>query len=348
MYIADNLERSMAVEVNLDFLLDVTNLNGLNDHLRKRGFLQENEKVVHLSIAGEGNMNVVLRAETANRSFVLKQSRPWVNRFPTVVAPLNRIEREYQFYDTVRKNEVIRNYTPDIYHFDQANYLLIMEDFGSANDFMSIYQEDVVISKKDMADVARVVSELHFVFKDLEDSNVFRNTEMRKLNHQHIFVLPLEANNGFDLDAVQMGLQSASDKFRSDVRLKKMAAALGEVYLSNNGTRLLHGDYYPGSWLSTDKGFRMIDPEFGFVGRPEFELGVTVAHLKMAKQTDGLIKDIFVYYHFDSKFDGSLFSKFAGMEIIRRVIGLAQLPLEMTLKERLSLLDEAHDLILNG
>ena len=223
-----------------------------------------------------------------------------------------------------------------------------MEDFGSANDFTSIYRNDVAIGKQDMADVARVVSELHFGFKEIEDPSRFQNTELRKLNHQHIFVLPLHENNGFDLDAVQSGLRSASDKFRSDTRLKEMAAALGELYLSNDGTRLLHGDYYPGSWLSTDKGFRMIDPEFGFVGRPEFELGVAVAHLKMAKQKDSLIKDIFVYYHFDSKFDGSLFSKFAGMEIIRRLIGLAQLPLDLTLKERLSLLDEAYDLILNG
>ncbi|MDP6909125.1 MAG: phosphotransferase, partial [Flavobacteriales bacterium] len=114
------------------------------------------------------------------------------------------------------------------------------------------------------------------------------------------------------------------------------------------GNKLLHGDFYPGSWLKTDSGFKMIDPEFCFMGPAEFELGVTVAHLKMAEQSESLIKDLFVYYHFDTKFDGTLFSKFAGMEIIRRIIGLAQLPLDLDLKERLDLLDEAYELVVNG
>jgi 5-methylthioribose kinase len=119
-------------------------------------------------------------------------------------------------------------------------------------------------------------------------------------------------------------------------------------YLRPTGPKLLHGDYYPGSWLRTSKGFRMIDPEFAFFGLPEFELGVAVAHLKMAQQPDSLIKDLFVYYHFDSRFDGSLFSQFTGMEMIRRIIGLAQLPLQLDMNERLELLDEAYELVMNG
>jgi len=57
---------------------------------------------------------------------------------------------------------------------------------------------------------------------------------------------------------------------------------------------------------------------------------------------------MFVYYHFDSRFDGGLFSKFAGIEVIRRIIGLAQLPLDLTLKERLDLLDEAYEWVVKG
>jgi 5-methylthioribose kinase len=104
----------------------------------------------------------------------------------------------------------------------------------------------------------------------------------------------------------------------------------------------------PEAGSKTAKGFRIIDPEFCFFGRPEFELGVAVAHLKMAQQPDALIKDLFIYYHFDKQFDGSLFTKFAGIEIIRRLIGVAQLPLELTLQERLDLLEEARALVVKG
>jgi 5-methylthioribose kinase len=199
-----------------------------------------------------------------------------------------------------------------------------------------------------MADIAKVVSELHFNFKDWSPETVITNTSLRRLNHHHIFEFPLQLDNGFDLDDVQLGLKDATKKIRSDNKLKSFANDLGDVYLAANGERLLHGDYYPGSWLKTDQGFRMIDPEFCYTGKPEFELGVVIAHLKMAQQPDSLIKDMFVYYHFDRQFDGSLFTKFAGIEVIRRILGLAQLPLDLTLKERLDLLDQAYEWVING
>lgn len=330
------------------YLLTADNPKRIAAFLKTAEFFQEGEHIENVSLAGEGNMNVVLRIRSNHRSFILKQSRPYVNKYPTVDAPCERIFGEYNFYKIVRENEVLREFTPEVYFFDESNYILCLQDFGEANDFTNIYQRGEEISKTDMADVARAVSELHFCFQDDAVYGRIVNQVLRELNHQHIFELPLQATNGFDLNMVLSGLQDKTHRFRSDKPLKKMAAELGQMYLSNNGTRLLHGDYYPGSWLNTDQGFKMIDPEFCFTGMPEFELAVAVAHLKIAQQPDSLMKDLFVYYHFDSRFDGTLFSKFTGIEIIRRIIGLAQLPLDLGLGERLTLLDEAYELVMNG
>lgn len=330
------------------FVIDVKDPKGLRDFLDANGHLEEGEQIEKLELAGEGNMNVVVRVITNHRTFIVKQSRPWVNKYPSVEAPAERILIEHEFYLTVQNNEVIKKFIPEIYCFDASNFIMCMEDFGKANDFSSIYQKGVEMSKQDMADVASFLSELHFAFKDPKPEDRITNVEMRQLNHEHIFVLPLLENNGLELDGVMNGLQAETERFRTDDKLKLRARELGEVYLSDSGSRLLHGDYYPGSWLSTSDGFRMIDPEFCFTGRPEFELGVAIAHLKMAQQPDTLIKDLFVYYHFDDRFDGSLMSKFAGMEMIRRMIGLAQLPLDLTLKERVELLDTAYQLVMNG
>lgn len=38
---------------------------------------------------GEGNMNCVVRVMTSRRSFILKQSRPWVEKYPGFAAPLS-------------------------------------------------------------------------------------------------------------------------------------------------------------------------------------------------------------------------------------------------------------------
>ena len=338
----------MSVDLNSNFLLDVKNPNGLESFLGKNDYLNDGEKLEHVEVAGDGNMNMVLRVITNQRAFILKQSLQWVHRFPMVKAPRERILTEFEFYQTVRQNEAIRKLTPEMYWLNETNFLLCMEDFGRSQDFMHLYKKGGNLEKGEMADMARCVSELHFNFKFESDDTGMPNKQMRQLNHSHIFDFPLNQDNGFDLDGVMSGLQAATDKFRTDEKLKKCAEELGEIYMADSGTRLLHGDYYPGSWLKTPNGFRMIDPEFCFKGPAEFELGVAMAHLKMAQQSDRLLKDLFVYYHFDSKFDGSLFSKFAGIEIIRRLLGLAQLPLELDLKERLALLDEAYELVLNG
>lgn len=330
------------------FLLELENRTGLVDYLNSRDFLLESEKVENLEIAGDGNMNVVFRVFTNHRSFILKQSRPWVNKYPTVEAPLNRVEMESRFYEIAQKNELIVSYTPVIYFTDLESNLICLEDFGPSKDYTSIYKKGVNIGRKDIAEITKVVSALHHGLNRAEEVNPLENHAMRVLNHQHIFDLPFQENNGFNLNDVVDGLQDKTDVFRSDKRLQREAKALGQLYLTADTNTLIHGDFYPGSWLKTENGFKMIDPEFCFYGMPEFEMGVMLAHLVMARQPVSLKKDMFLFYHFDKHFDGILLSKFAGIEIMRRVIGLAQLPLELDLKERMMLLDRAYDMILKG
>lgn len=321
------------------------NRGAVEAYLKNANRLDVGENVTAVEVAGEGNMNVVLRVKTEQRSFILKQSRPFVQKYPSVAAPSHRVDVEAQFYELIKENEIWREHTPTINWFDEKNLILCMEDLGVSSDFTDIYKKDTDLSKAEIAELAKVISDLHSIPTQLP---TVENLEMRKLNHQHIFRLPFMQDNGFDLDSVLPGLQEKTEKFRTNDRLKKCAQILGDIYLEENGSKLLHGDFYPGSWLRTSSGIKIIDPEFCFHGRPEFELGVAIAHLKLAQQTNSIMKDLFVYYHFDRQFDGSLFTKFAGIEMIRRLIGLAQLPLELNLQERLDMLDEAYNLVIHG
>ena len=104
---------------------------------------------------------------------------------------------------------------------------------------------------------------------------------MRKLNHEHIFVLPFLENNGLNLEDVQPGLWELSIPFTTNQAIKNVVDSVGERYLSS-GEILLHGDYYPGSWMTQENNLYVIDPEFAFAGFAEFDLGVMAAHLIMA------------------------------------------------------------------
>jgi 5-methylthioribose kinase len=132
--------------------------------------------------------------------------------------------------------------------------------------------------------------------------------------------------------------------FKENENLKKQVNIIGEKYLSKGDT-LLHGDYYPGSWMSINDLLYVIDPEFGFVGFPEFDLGVMAAHLIIATHDLSYIEKIEKTY--PKTIDMKLLKKIAGIEIMRRLIGLAQLPLSRTLADKEQLLLMSKNMILS-
>ncbi|MDA9555710.1 phosphotransferase, partial [Pelobium sp.] len=139
-------------------------------------------------------------------------------------------------------------------------------------------------------------------------------------------------------------LQELAMQYKTNQQLKQKIEALGEIYLAEGDT-LLHGDYYPGSWLKTNKGLMVIDPEFAFYGRPEFDFAVLNAHLHLAQQSQQVFNEIHANYQKPTNFDDLLFKQLTGIEIMRRIIGLAQLPLSLNLTEKQTLLEEAAAMI---
>ena len=65
------------------------------------------------------------------------------------------------------------------------------------------------------------------------------------------------------------------------------------------------------------------------------------AHLMMARVNDTEITEILNAYSMHDGFDISLLTQFCGVEIMRRIIGLAQLPLDLTLHEKSIILTRA-------
>lgn len=311
----------------------------LSAYLREMGWLAKGEAVHSLAVAGEGNMNVVLRVTTDQRSFILKQSRPYVQKYPQIPAPLDRIRVEYRFYQAVQ-GAGIESHLPRILGFDPENSLMLQEDLGHAKDMSFLYET----RELDTRTLRILINVLELIHATPVPADFPDNLELRGLNHQHVFVLPFSADNGFDLDSVQPGLAQLALPFKTDEALRSRIDKLGERYLAQSNV-LLHGDYYPGSWLQTPGGTYVIDPEFCFAGFPEYDLGVMAGHLLMATMDPGIINEIFE--HYSRPFDREAARQIAGIEILRRLIGLAQLPLQRSLEEKRELLGTAHKLILH-
>ncbi|MGF7217931.1 5-methylthioribose kinase [Spirosoma lacussanchae] len=324
--------------------LDAQQPHAIQDYLRRRGWLDTAEVVSSAEKPGEGNMNYTLRITTPLRTLIIKQSRGYVEKYPTIAAPADRAIIEGRFYQKAQAVPMLAERMPQLLGMDEENNILVLEDLGTATDYTFLYQPCRQLDEADARALTGYLSVLHSQFSTDVPDPAFANRDMRALNHEHIFNYPFLADNGFDLDTVQPGLQALAAPYKNDTDLKRRVGQLGAVYKAD-GRALLHGDYYPGSWLQTTDGVKVIDPEFCFYGPPEFDLGIMIAHLMMAEQPATVLNTILSSYEKPNGFDDTLRQQFTGVEIMRRLIGLAQLPLSLSLEAKRNLLDDAHSLL---
>ena len=307
-------------------------------YLKGNGMLLSGEEVIDSYQAGKGNMNVTLKIKTNKRIFVLKQSRPYVVKFPEVPAPLNRIEIELKFYNEINKDNLLACFSPAVLGFDKNAWLLAIEHLDEGGDYLWLYENKNSLKKEVIDHLLTYLKKLH----QLPVTDFPINQEMRKLNHQHIFVLPYLPDNGFNLDQIQEGLQDLSTMVKDKPELIEKINLLGERYLKP-GDVLIHGDFYPGSWFETEKGLKIIDTEFAFLGEPEFDLAVMLAHLKLSSTAVSELLRIIESYPLKNE----ILAQYTGVEILRRLFGLAQLPLSLSLEEKKKLATFAINLIMN-
>ena len=294
------------------------------------------EELASIETAGQGNMNCVLRVTTSRRTFILKQSRPWVEKYPEIAAPFDRAAVEAEFYGLVARTEAAA-FMPKLYGFDAESRILWLEDLGTAGECSRVYS-GAPFASHERQQIYRFLSLLH------AERGRLGNRAMRALNHFHIFVFPFQSNNGLDLDRFTPGLQRLAERVKASHFLINRVTELGRIYLAD-GDYLLHGDCFPGSWLRTPSGIKIIDPEFGFAGPREFDLGVLSAHERIAGfSPDPSLPES--HYSQWKELDLKLVRGFAGVEILRRLLGVAQLPTPLDFERKSALIENAIALVL--
>lgn len=318
--------------------------------LRQKKWLAETEKIERADRAGEGNMNLTLRIETNVRSFILKQARPWVEKYPDIEAPWERSSLEQAFYVHVAQIPEVASKMPYLIRVDSDTHITALEYLPGAKDLSSLYsgQNDPPLSVNEIEQLAAYLAALHEEGSGA-DPTLFENRAMRELNHAHIFKVPLEQNNGLDLDAFEVGLQAAAVSIKQDADFIQAVRAHGQRYLKN-GQTLLHGDFFAGSWLRTEIGLRVIDPEFAFLGSAEFDLGCALGHFALA-QLPVSEADFFLTEYAERRGATLSFERIAqtaACEVMRRLIGVGQLPIQKTDGWRVDLLEKTRSALIQS
>lgn len=292
------------------------------------------EVVTSVVKAGEGNMNLVLRVATDRQSVVVKQARPWVEKYQDIPAPDERILSEIEFYRRTSAATDVSAAMPAVLAADASQRLMVLEDLGATSDYSTLYSSHVDASEVDAVFQHAIdwVARLHKC--DVVGESSLGCRPLLELNHQYIFSVPLQDPPVSDLDSMCEGLTDASRALCKDEAVCEAMKRLGEIYLDGEGP-LLHGDFYPGSWLKTEAGFQVIDPEFCFCGPVEFELGVVAAHWIFCGSQAGDAAVDRVCDRYGEEVSRELLLGFSGAELVRRLIGVAQPPLDADLNRRI-------------
>jgi 5-methylthioribose kinase len=305
--------------------LDDTNLP---DYLRGVGLLAADE-VARVEPAGDGNINWVRRVRVGDRSFVVKQARLHLERFPDYQAPTERILCEARYLDTVRpldRDAVC----PVVIRFDEDARVLALEDLGDVPRL-----DAVLANGGDVRGIAqrlaRFLGAVHAATaNDASLAAHFENDAMRRLHGDHIFDLPFQPNE-FPLPAA---VRARAEAIWQDGRLASVARDAYAEYLAPRGV-LVHGDVQAGNVLLATRGAVLLDAEIAHIGDPAFDLGMLFAHLWLPAVARGAAPDADSAIHgawraYSSAMtdvDANLHARavrYAAIEMLRRTLGAAR------------------------
>ena len=296
-----------------------------------RGLAGESDPVSVLS-AGDGNINFVRRVRVGTRSLVVKQARETLERFPEYRVTTERIVFEQRYGEVVAEHVgEFAKLLPRSLDFDADARVRVMEDLGAGPRL----DEELARGRVPIAalrELGRFLGAVHTATRPLAAGLCarFANDEMRALHGEHIFALPYQEND-FPI----------SDELRGRARavlatpgLRERIAALRERYYESAEV-LVHADVQAGNVLLQGDLPRLLDAEIAHVGDPAFDLGAALAHVELfvplecaspdhARGADALLGG---YREAGGRAaDGDRARSYAGVEIMRRAIGAARLP----------------------
>lgn len=241
--------------------------------------------VWHVQEVGDGNLNLVFIVSGSVGKVIVKQALPYV-RLVGDSWPLPLYRAFYEYHALTRQAARDPGAVPEIYHFDEAQALIVMEFLAPH----VILRRKLIAGEKvaGLADFlgrfcARTAfrgSELSMPSPDKKaDVALFAgNVEIPAITEALVFADPYfdaEMNSHTD------GLGPVIAQLRGDAALKIKVQQMLQRFVSNTET-MVHGDLHSGSIMSTESDSRVIDPEFVQYGPMGFDIGMLCANFLMA------------------------------------------------------------------
>jgi 5-methylthioribose kinase len=206
---------------------------------------------------GWGVSNVVLRVRTADRLFVLKQSRPQLRTRDAWFSDLDRVWREQDVMEMLAPL-LPPETVPTVLFCDRANYVFAM---SHAPQPAAVWKEQLLAGQIDLALGERAGQVLGRMHQRTAEAAAL----VERFADRRVFV------------------QLRVDPFyrRIQERLPEVAVAVEPLIqrMLMERIALCHGDYSPKNILTHALGFTLVDYETAHWGDPTMDLGFFLSHL---------------------------------------------------------------------
>jgi 5-methylthioribose kinase len=312
--------------------------DAIRTYLIEKELISIKEFVQAYSSIATNEFHEIYRLSTNKSSLLLKQPKKWSasNAFLNPL-PEETLKQEAGFYELIRAYDYLSRFMPAFYLFDEENQLLILEDISDAENYYPIYKKHH-INNEELQQIVKWLNHLHRVRLQPKEKALLENENLKTYYVSSFFDFPDKIKYAPDHAlAAEMKLITDNSQIHEAIQSLKNSYQQG-------GFTLLHGDYQPGNWLSSDGGVYIIDPKFSTFGRPEIDLGSLVGHLLLASLPATKIEMVFDIYE-DKTIDKELTFRFAGLEMIRRLIGVYPILFPATVKQKRSKLNDAIQLL---
>jgi 5-methylthioribose kinase len=235
-------------------MLELTPDNAL-PYLQAQGWVGPGP--VHITPLGWGVSNAVLRVETAEQVFVLKQSRLQLRTRDPWYSDLERVYREQEVMEVLLPL-LPAGTVPQVLFSDRANYVFAM---SAAPAEARVWKEMLLAGEVDLTLGERVGS----LLGRIHEATARLPAQMKRFQDRTVFA--------------QLRVEPFYERVQQ--RCPDIAGAVQQTVERMQATReaLCHGDFSPKNILVHPDGFTLVDYETAHLGDLAMDLGFFLSHI---------------------------------------------------------------------
>jgi len=256
---------------------------------------------------------------------------------------LGLLKAEAAFCQLIENYEYLSRFMPLFRGYDEGEKILIYDSIEDGKNLSTLYNNRI-IEHEEIQLLTKWLSLLHRLRFEKNIRGQFdtsNNKIFSGLFKQEIPAAILENDAAYSGEMILL-----YEEINKDENVLKRIDALSSIYAQESET-LIHGNFTPSNWFRSDSGVAIANPCFARFGSPEFDLGLFIAHLKLAQVAQEKIDIVLDSYENRDDINLTLMNHFVALEILYwQFYGRKQF-VSGNLKMSKSLVEHAWELLVN-